>query len=642
NAREGTDFELHGEIVLVHNKRALKVIPEDMKTSLIGLLRLIEGIDASDRGVLEKIRRRISNQRNTVSAKEMAEVRALLFARDLERSKQSRDPVLGEWLEMPLAMDHLDILAALLKRGYYVDQIAFEFISEHDTEKMRPLLELAVTNADVKSSKIIFDEILEKGFWKNDARYGDWIRVLAGRGVEDAVKKFFELADPKRDAALLNEIHLATKKHDWALACILRPEWQTVSSFATALDFMLKDGIDTTSLSKALTQRRLSPPARSIAGERIERYLNEYSTYSNERIKERFQLYVALESAKPNTLSSERLAKSLKERLTRELAAAANGKLAVDLTKVVAVFGNPPLATIIETFERTSASDSFYRFAETFNKFQLLTKASVARSFLQVYFKMSVPERFDEILTRETTAWAVLDAAMTLGTSKAIAREALFDLRAASPLHRTEWSNQIGTRDFFAPVDPVAEAKRRVEYFVDRSAHPSMLKTVEQQRATPNARIYRELSNHEITEIYFDGLLKLANATEQDQQTKRVELAATLSYSPAVFDPEKRRRLSEALRTTTSHISRRRMVETFDAPSFNYRRFIDLAGFDSPADAIIMLGEWPKFDLAEFRKAFTEFRDGNPWQADGAFFHLAIWLAQRDRYAVDYHDFLKE
>lgn len=68
NARENSDFTLIGNMVVFHNKKALKVIPESLSFGFEDILLLSETehkleVDRSDRGLLEKQKRRFNTAR---------------------------------------------------------------------------------------------------------------------------------------------------------------------------------------------------------------------------------------------------------------------------------------------------------------------------------------------------------------------------------------------------------------------------------------------------------------------------------------------------------------------------------------------------------------------------------------------------
>lgn len=65
NAREGTDFTVHDDIVLFHNKKALRVIPESLNLTIDDLLHMVETgqeiqVDHSNLALLEKLKRKLN------------------------------------------------------------------------------------------------------------------------------------------------------------------------------------------------------------------------------------------------------------------------------------------------------------------------------------------------------------------------------------------------------------------------------------------------------------------------------------------------------------------------------------------------------------------------------------------------------
>ncbi len=65
NAREGADFTVHDDYVIFKNRSALTIVPESLHLGPVeyfSLLRDAEGFDHSDRGILERLRRRVGNK----------------------------------------------------------------------------------------------------------------------------------------------------------------------------------------------------------------------------------------------------------------------------------------------------------------------------------------------------------------------------------------------------------------------------------------------------------------------------------------------------------------------------------------------------------------------------------------------------
>ncbi|MES2964248.1 MAG: hypothetical protein V4760_10185, partial [Bdellovibrionota bacterium] len=102
NAREGLDFTFEGDYVLILNRRALRVIPESLNVDLLGYFRVLEIIHESDRGVLEKLRRRLENVAADVAPGDIAKIREMVDERvqKIVVSPNSRtDSLLIEWFK---------------------------------------------------------------------------------------------------------------------------------------------------------------------------------------------------------------------------------------------------------------------------------------------------------------------------------------------------------------------------------------------------------------------------------------------------------------------------------------------------------------------------------------------------------------
>ena len=83
NAKEGSDFTVHtGDYILVKNKKALKLIYEEINLGAFEYFeKLANGFefDFSDKGVLEKLKRRVVRQISKMSFEEIGEIEERLF-----------------------------------------------------------------------------------------------------------------------------------------------------------------------------------------------------------------------------------------------------------------------------------------------------------------------------------------------------------------------------------------------------------------------------------------------------------------------------------------------------------------------------------------------------------------------------------
>jgi HEAT repeat protein len=118
NSREGTDFSLVKDVVygddelnyvVFHNKNALQVIPESLNVGPVDYFKILitlGRIDDSDRGIIEKVRRRIKNKLIRIPETEMHEIISLI-----ESGLKSDSPnflVIREFLSLVSAVNTPD------------------------------------------------------------------------------------------------------------------------------------------------------------------------------------------------------------------------------------------------------------------------------------------------------------------------------------------------------------------------------------------------------------------------------------------------------------------------------------------------------------------------------------------------------
>ena len=107
NAREGTDFTVSGTYVVIKNKNAIRVIPESLKVDPVYYFELLAGkrdIDASDKGLLEKLKRRVSTEIALLSPEEEEKILILV------KENLGNERLLIEWFSLSTAKKHPNLL----------------------------------------------------------------------------------------------------------------------------------------------------------------------------------------------------------------------------------------------------------------------------------------------------------------------------------------------------------------------------------------------------------------------------------------------------------------------------------------------------------------------------------------------------
>jgi len=116
-AREGKDFQRHSDYVVFLNKNALRVIPESLNIDVVGYFRMLakgKAFDQADKGILEKLKRRISNQFKNLDSREIEKVLSIVKKAVVNKTK-SQENVLKEWFALPASGQHPEILDSFWK-----------------------------------------------------------------------------------------------------------------------------------------------------------------------------------------------------------------------------------------------------------------------------------------------------------------------------------------------------------------------------------------------------------------------------------------------------------------------------------------------------------------------------------------------
>jgi hypothetical protein len=121
DAREGVDFTRKDSYMIFHNKNALRVIPESLNLTPLQHFEFLargEKIDPSEFGIMEKLKRRVTAARNTLSDEDYRKIRALVAASI--QKEEINEPLLKEWAALPKSVDWShDLFDPLLKLEVY-------------------------------------------------------------------------------------------------------------------------------------------------------------------------------------------------------------------------------------------------------------------------------------------------------------------------------------------------------------------------------------------------------------------------------------------------------------------------------------------------------------------------------------------
>jgi hypothetical protein len=201
NAREGTDFEyIRGEdYVVVKNKAALKVIPESLSIGPVEFFQMLAaqetenkaGFAASDRGIIEKLKRRIGAKVHALSQSDREKIIAILKEEIPKSGKFDATLAVRVWFSFPIAAQYPELVEALLKLdNRHINVWLQRFVLSQPHWQTHPELIELLFKKGTEDQMIC--ETLAKPHWKS---HPEWIDLLIERGKAD-VQVAYLLAYP--------------------------------------------------------------------------------------------------------------------------------------------------------------------------------------------------------------------------------------------------------------------------------------------------------------------------------------------------------------------------------------------------------------------------------------------------------------
>ncbi|MFL5812830.1 MAG: hypothetical protein ACJ763_04585 [Bdellovibrionia bacterium] len=125
-AREGTDFTVASDdYIIIKNKAALRVIPESLNIGPVEFFQMLANdkqLTKDDRGILEKLKRRIESKLHAVNESQERELVKIVRA-DMETAEEKATPLLTEWFSHPISKRHPELVDELIKKGTMDDWI---------------------------------------------------------------------------------------------------------------------------------------------------------------------------------------------------------------------------------------------------------------------------------------------------------------------------------------------------------------------------------------------------------------------------------------------------------------------------------------------------------------------------------------
>ncbi|MFL5815692.1 MAG: hypothetical protein ACJ763_19135 [Bdellovibrionia bacterium] len=183
NAREGFDFEsgpVH-DYVVIKNKAALKVIPESLSVGPVELFEMLSTreisgkapLQASDRGIFEKLKRRMAAKLQALSQNDIDKIHAIL-RNEITKTKTGQiTPALAEWFTLPIATQYPELASALVKEGNADGWFVKTLLTKPQWRNHPEWIETLLMKGNVHSELV--SHTLDHPFWQD---HPEWINTF--------------------------------------------------------------------------------------------------------------------------------------------------------------------------------------------------------------------------------------------------------------------------------------------------------------------------------------------------------------------------------------------------------------------------------------------------------------------------------
>lgn len=248
-ALEGEDFFVKDDYVIFNNRAALKVIPESLNFGVSEYIRFLdsEEISLSDRGLFEKLKRRIAARAKMLTFNEETEAREYL------KSKKVNFTAWKAWFELEASQKYLDMIDVFTSQ-HPEFKLHMDYIFKYSSLHTQPRFKENLLNRAFLSRFIIESMINHPNI--ND--HPEWIKGMVDAGFDDEliinrVKRFSNWKDQqewvkeivvrslgnKSLGAAFIKNHMTSKEWtsqvDWIEAIMLQSENFRAGSYARAL-----------------------------------------------------------------------------------------------------------------------------------------------------------------------------------------------------------------------------------------------------------------------------------------------------------------------------------------------------------------------------------------------------------------------
>jgi hypothetical protein len=228
NAREGHDFAfVPGEhYVVIKNKAALKVIPESLNIGPVEYFKLLAdnsgtGLQQSDRGILEKLKRRIGAKAQTLTDKDKETISHIVQLKIQSSPELQFEGLLSEWFSLPTSQNHPEIIDAILQNGS-IDRNVANWVLPRQKQVRPNWIEKLLSNG--QTDRQLATHYMSQPQWANPS----WVERLIQNGKADEELVLYVFSQPqwaKHPELLEKLIDKGTVDSEIIQHVLSKPQW---------------------------------------------------------------------------------------------------------------------------------------------------------------------------------------------------------------------------------------------------------------------------------------------------------------------------------------------------------------------------------------------------------------------------------
>jgi hypothetical protein len=198
NAREGEDFKMVGDYIILKNKAALEVIPESFDMTLPEYFEKLshEDFNKADKALVEFLKRRMGRRlQREASLKEGTDVYHQIKNKieSKDTSPETKKRLFREWFSLPVSerLTEKSWLNQIVEQGGFDEDIAEHVLSQPHW-KDHPELVKALIDKGTADWQIAI-HVLSDPHWKD---HPEWVKALIDKGTVDGQIAKYVLSQP--------------------------------------------------------------------------------------------------------------------------------------------------------------------------------------------------------------------------------------------------------------------------------------------------------------------------------------------------------------------------------------------------------------------------------------------------------------